>query len=171
MVKAEMWIEVSLARHLGTVAAPEELWERIQNPPRRVSVPRRSTQARMSVLVAATAAVVMAAVVFHPRSEFRSDNAAEIRAWVKAKTGLDVRLHAGPSPSVELMGAKVLKGNAAEITYRMGNHDVTVMVSRAGTADSTGVFSWIARGQRYTLACVAPEELKIACLHCHSALD
>ena len=63
MYKPEL--EEVLKRHLGGVAAPEELWERIENPsvPARVRAPR--------VLLAVAAMVLVAAVVFQPRRQTR----------------------------------------------------------------------------------------------------
>ena len=62
-------LEEVLTRHLGGVAAPEELWERIENPHALITRPR--PHLRMSVPLAIAAMVLIAAVVFHPRSETR----------------------------------------------------------------------------------------------------
>ena len=67
MYKPEL--EEVLTRHLGGVTAPEELWERIENPPARV--PRPSPRTRMSVPLAIAAMVLIAAAVFHTRTETR----------------------------------------------------------------------------------------------------
>lgn len=58
-------IEEILTRHLGRVRAPEELWERIENPRARAAAVR--TQTKMYVPIAVAAMVLMAAVVFRPR--------------------------------------------------------------------------------------------------------
>jgi hypothetical protein len=59
-------LEDILTRHLGRVRAPEALWDRIENPgvPARVS----RTPTKMYVPVGVAAMVLMAALVFHPRS-------------------------------------------------------------------------------------------------------
>jgi hypothetical protein len=54
-----------LTRHLGRVAAPEELWERIENPQVLARVPTRHAGVR-AVLVFATLFVL--AVVIHKYS-------------------------------------------------------------------------------------------------------
>ena len=51
-----------LTRHLGRVAAPEELWERIENPQVPAGVPTRHARVR-ALLVLAT--ILVFALVFH----------------------------------------------------------------------------------------------------------
>jgi len=58
-------IDEVLARHLGRVSAPEELWERIENPPEPARVPTRHRGVR-ALLVLATLFVF--AVVVHKYS-------------------------------------------------------------------------------------------------------
>ena len=57
-------IDEVLTRHMGRVAAPEELWERIENPQARVPAPQR---ARVRALLAVAAMAMIMAVVFYPR--------------------------------------------------------------------------------------------------------
>jgi hypothetical protein len=54
-------IDEVLTRHLGRVAAPKELWERIESPQARMPVPHR---ARVRALLVLTTLLVFA-VVFH----------------------------------------------------------------------------------------------------------
>ena len=58
-------IDEVLARHLGRVAAPEELWERIESPPVPAQVPTRHARVR-ALLVLAT--LLVFAVVVHKYS-------------------------------------------------------------------------------------------------------
>ena len=58
-------IDEVLTRHLGRVAAPEELWERIENPQELARVPTRHAKVR-ALLVLAT--LLVFAVVFHKYS-------------------------------------------------------------------------------------------------------
>ena len=62
-------IDEVLARHLGRVSAPEELWERIENPQVSERVPTRHRGARAPrvhmLLVLAT--LIIIAVVFQTR--------------------------------------------------------------------------------------------------------
>jgi hypothetical protein len=60
-------IEEVLTRHLGRVHAPEELWERIENPQVSARVPTRHRRVRAVLAVAAMLVVI--AVVFHTRRE------------------------------------------------------------------------------------------------------
>jgi hypothetical protein len=176
----DTWIEPVLARHLGPATAPEGLWERIGEP----RLPRSAVSS--SRLVWAFAAALLVAVLvwgFHLRGEasvenqaleFRSDKADQIQAWVKGNTGLEVPLHA--SASAGLIGAGVVKGGApaARIIYRVGAKDVALLVASVGTAPalaaSTGdkIFSWTARGQKYTVECADADESRIGCLLCHA---
>ena len=55
-----------LARHLGRVSAPKELWERIENPPVPARVPTRHRRGVRALLVLATLFVF--AVVVHKYS-------------------------------------------------------------------------------------------------------
>jgi hypothetical protein len=55
-----------LRRHLGSVEAPRELWERIETPRVPGRIPTRHAGVRALLLV--TAAVLVAVVVFHPRT-------------------------------------------------------------------------------------------------------
>jgi hypothetical protein len=58
-------IDEVLARHLGRVAAPEELWERIENPQARVPMPRVGAPRVRVLLVLAT--LIIIAMVFQTR--------------------------------------------------------------------------------------------------------
>ena len=58
-------IDEVLARHLGRVAAPEELWERIENPPVPARLPTRRVGVRALFLVAT---LLVFAVVVHKYS-------------------------------------------------------------------------------------------------------
>ena len=59
-------IDEVLARHLGRVSAPEELWERIENPQARMPAPR-TRALRMRALLAVAVMMVIAMVVFQTR--------------------------------------------------------------------------------------------------------
>jgi hypothetical protein len=176
----DVWIEPVLARHLGPAAAPEGLWEGIAQP--RV---QRSAVSSVRLAWAFAGALLVAVLVwgFHLRGdasvenqalEFRSDKADQIQAWVKSDTGLDVPLH--DSASARLIGAGIVKGGApaARIIYRVGAKDIALLVASVGTAPASAaiagdkIFSWTARGQRYTVECSDADELKIGCLLCHA---
>jgi hypothetical protein len=97
-------------------------------------------------------------------------NPAQLRAWVRAKTGLDLPLRA----DIQLIGARNV-GGRVEISYRAGNRDAMLLVSRAETGSanaphshmSGNVSSWVMAGQQFTLACADPAALQLACKLCH----
>ena len=104
---------------------------------------------------------------------FHCQNPAQLRAWVKANTGIDVPLRAAPPASIQLIGARNV-GERIEIAYRAGDRDALLLVSRAnGAADvphsnpAGNVSSWVMAGQRYTLTSDNPADLQLACKLCH----
>src|SRR5258708_7198559 len=115
------WMEPALERHLGPVAAPEELWDRVRSPQRRTPV------LGWRLAFAAMLAVATAWALHARGASIESDRAGEIREWVKARTGLDVPL----APSAAVCGGRVV-GGAAEIRYRVRNREATLLVAKAG---------------------------------------
>ena len=174
------WLEPELQRGLREVTAPPELWDRIQLP--RVA----HSNGNLRFVWAMATAVVLIAVglsVIHRESVagdndsrrigFHCQNPAQLRAWVKANTGLDVPLRDAPPASIQLIGARN-DGERTEIAYRAGDRNAVLLVSRAnGVADVShsnltgNVSSWVMNGQRFTLACDNPADLQLACKLCH----
>ncbi len=63
-------IDEVLARHLGRVAAPEELWERIEDSPVSAGVPTRHARVRAPrALLAVGVMMVIVGIVVHKNSE------------------------------------------------------------------------------------------------------
>ena len=169
-------LEHVLERHLGRTNAPEELWDRIQRPPEPGSWSPRQGM----VWALATAVLLLAAFwglnARGERVELRSADTAQIREWINTATGLDVPLPAKTPPSVRLICARVVNGDA-EIDYRAGNRDATLLVSRVGSASSgdaghrflrgdLGVTIWTMGSQLYTLS-GASGDSRAACTLCH----
>jgi|SRR6266850_6502095 len=173
-----MWIEPILERKLDRVAAPEELWDRIDKP----VAGRFPNRDRKGAVLAWTLVAAMLVVVLmwglRPRRDlvFRSESATQIREWVKANAGFDVPLLG--SGEVHLAGARWVRGDV-EVSCRVGNHQAKLLVSRGisslrhGTqpAMARSTVSWGMSGRLYTLACATPEDLRIACLLCHSSSE
>jgi hypothetical protein len=167
-----------LERGLRPVAAPPELWDRVRN-----SKPVSSRGSNRMLVWAMAAAVVLIVAGLsliqrdHAAYQVSSDhceNPAQLRAWVRAKTGLDLPLRADSSASIQLIGARNVRGRV-EISYRAGNRDAMLLVSRAeaGAANvphsrvSGNVSAWVMAGQQVTLACADPAALQLACKLCH----
>ena len=170
-------LEQVLERHLGRTTAPEELWDRIQDPPE----PRSWSPRQQLAWALATALLVLAALWgFNARSErleFRSEEAMQIREWIRSATGLDVPLPAKTGASVRLICARVVNGDA-EIAYRVGNRDATLLVSRAGSTangeaghrflkSDPGVTIWTMSGLLYTLSGTGSGDQRATCALCH----
>jgi hypothetical protein len=186
-----MWIEKVLERKLDRVAAPDELWDRIdknQNPTQaRMPVPRRSTgilacvdfRKKLAWTFVAAMLVVVLVWGLRPRRDlvFRSDSAVQIREWVKANAGFDVPLLGDRSP-VRLTGARLVRGDV-EIACRVGDHQAKLLISKENHGVRHGVqpvkgnstVAWGMSGRLYSLACTTPEDLRIACLLCHSSSE
>jgi hypothetical protein len=108
---------------------------------------------------------------------FHCQNPAQLRAWVRARTGLDLPLPPRLSPSVQLVGAQMIgHGNrGVQVAYRAGNRDATLLVSRADGDSpnmphnrvSGNLSTWVMSGQRFTLASNDPADLQLACKLCH----
>lgn len=181
---------------LREVSAPPELWERVQAASVVETPPAKSFRwglvwatAAAAILIAMSATLVhlqrsgsdeaIALRALHADSKligFQCENPARLRAWVRAKTGLDLPLREEPSPSIRLVGARTIASpRGVEVAYRAGNRDAVLLVSRAEAAAvdlahnraSGNVSTWVMDGQRYTLACDNPADLQLACKLCH----
>ena len=166
--------DLQLALH--QVTAPPELWDRVQSA--RVS---RPPAANRGLVWAVAATVVLATLALSKLPAGRSQqmslqcrNSAQLRAWVMAKTGLNVPLRAALPASIQLIGAKATEGRV-EIVYRAGERDAMLLVSRAdpgavNVAHSQWngkASSWVMDGQRFTLACNDSADFQLACKLCH----
>lgn len=187
------WLEPELQRGLRGVAAPPELWDRLQAA--QVEKPVRTNRALVWAMAASVAlgAVGLSTVrrqsigsdeAFALRAlagdsqrvVFHCQNPAQLRAWVRAKTGLDVPLRDESSPSIQLVGAQMIDGTrGVEVAYRAGDRDAVLVVSRAepGTSNVShsrvngNVSSWVMDGEQYTLASNDSADLQLACKLCH----
>jgi len=175
-------LELELQRELGGVTAPPELWDRLQSPTsapyRAAGVSKRFYHALLAVavtLAAVALSLVRSPVRYHaPQLAFHCQNPAQLRAWVRANTGLDVPLRSAPPASIQLIGARAGEGRV-EIAYRAENRDGVLSVSNAAVASanephnrvSGKVSSWVMDGQRFTLASSDAAELQLACKLCH----
>ena len=172
------WLGPELERGLREVTAPPELWDRIQSP----KVVPVGASNRMAVWAMAATVVLVAIglsavhrdnVMLPAATADRCQNPAQLRAWVRARTGLDLPLHAGSSPSIQVIGARAV-GGRVEIAYKAGNRDALLLISRenAGPANVSNrvngnVSTWVMAGQRFTLASNDSADLQLACKLCH----
>ena len=173
------WLTPELEWGLRETSAPPELWDRVQAG--RIA-PRRKTP-HVLVWATATVAVLLAGGLSRAyranapgdlqRSSIRCQNPAQLRAWVRARTGMDVPLRSATASPVQLIGAQSAGANV-EIAYRIGNSDGTLFVSPATGAGyaphdrvNGNVSSWVMDGRRYTLMSDNAADLQLACKLCH----
>lgn len=169
-------VEVNLQRALHGVTAPPDLWARVQSA--RIS---RPPVANRGLVFAVAATVVIATLALSKLPASRSQemslhcqNPAQLRAWVKAKTGFNVPLRAALPASIQLIGAQAREGRV-EIAYRAGNRDAMLLVSRANPGAvnvahsqvNRKASSWVMDGLRFTLACNDSADFQLACKLCH----
>jgi hypothetical protein len=170
VVPMNKWPEPELRQSLRQVSAPCELWDRIQT---QAAAPPPATN-RLLVWALAAAVVLMAFglslihrdnVVFPVFAGGRCQNPAQIRAWVRAKTGLDLPLRSDPSQSLELTAAQTIDGTrGVKIAYRAGNHDAVLLLS---TADGSTSVPHSRFGPAFALGSENPADLQLACKLCH----
>jgi hypothetical protein len=142
-------IEAILKQHLGPVTAPDfSLRERAAKP-----------RPAATLMWACLASVVLLAIPWATRQdlELRSNDAGEIRGWVRARTGVDLALRADLPPSVQLTGAHMTT-SATEVTFNVDGHNGVLRVT-AGHGPAP---------HQYTLAFASPQDSRVVCLLCHA---
>jgi hypothetical protein len=186
------WLDLELSHHLAPVAAPEALWDRIQNRvrPDRPPVLTHWAIAAILTLTAAAGALRLVAQRQQPSLDLQqlaieqlrnpeplamhSGDPRAISAWMR-QAGIDVTLPVLSSDRVHLVGARVFQKRGARIgavAYRVGTDTATLLIARAGiaTTPAHGQLACKSRGQSYTVACSNPDHPEAACLLCHASL-
>ena len=189
------WLAPVLRRELQRVQAPPELWDRIALP--REEYPQLSSRNRfvwMIAVASAVAASVLAIVWgYNPahagtvspglRVEFRSNHVADVRNWVRNRTGVDIPLPDDAGGRVQLQGAAITAEGRIEIRYRAGNQGATLVVAASdGTQPEHGHLtvsslvestraSWSMGQQQYTLAVDRAGNMRSACVVCHAEMS
>lgn len=185
---------------LAPVQAPDELWRRIERSLDQPATPRpaRNREAWLAVAAAVllTIAVGMswafrdrtaewarlarAAHTSHAAWALESSNALDLRAWALRNCALDVRLPDAAPENVQMLGIRKVRfrgGNAAAISYRVGENRATLLVARATGASPWGrvpepagdrVLAWQSGDLLYALVSEAADERQ-ACALCHRA--
>ena len=189
-------IEVELSRHLKPLAAPDDLWRRVQTAPAAKVRKPRWLLWPVAVTVAAASALFyfslksdstssLAKAAWRELSsgteavDFRSSDPVEIRAWIEANAGLDVPL--GSAHSVQFIGVTLLRSSPCMVcvSYRIGDRRGELLVARGGSGGpkhpsirqtsfrGATVTSWAAAGQTYAIA-TSIESPHSACILCHA---
>ena len=210
------WLEQELARELCPVAAPDALWDRIHEQRRPLRVmpnPLRTWSIAAAALLMLLAGLVwrlgatrdpaadleaMAARELRGMNgsrnvDLRSGDPAEIRSWVQARLGIDVRLASLPlrgDAEVRLLGARLLRSRqfaAAAIDYRVGDDLAVLVVTerhatirqivwsahtplRYSTTGNIALYSWSLGAADYAIAFGSARQPRRGCLLCHADL-
>lgn len=154
-------LEAVLARHLGRVSAPEELWERVRCPEAVRLRERNFNPGNFRLALVWAAAVIVAVTAgFYARHavprtgtaftiealppsaeslELRSDRAAEIRSWINARTGFDVPLPDQPPAPIRLLGVRLVAAATptVEVAYSVGDRKAELLISKAAPGAET----------------------------------
>ena len=162
------WLQPELQRALRPVAAPPELWERLQTS--QTAPAARGNRGLVWAIAAALVLMTVGlSVVYRDNIAFQAaaadhcQNPAQLRAWVRAKTGLDLPFRAN-SPSIQLIDAQTIDGtHGVKIAYRAGNRDGVLLVSTAASANIPHRHF----GQRFAVSTDNPADLQLACKLCH----
>lgn len=186
-------LDLELQRQLRPVDAPEELWARIQTRTRAKHTPNL----RWLAGAFAGAAIVLCCLMLRSnatghlaktaaqelaarseRVDFRSNDPAQIRAWVRSRAGMDVPL--ASAGSVRFLGVALLQESPCVVcvSYRIGGKRGDLVIARGGSrgpkhssmqhlsSGNASILAWAAAGQTYVVA--APvDNLQLTCSLCH----
>jgi hypothetical protein len=142
---------------------------------------RRSHHWTRSLAWSVCVSLVVAGITWKLRRlDFPSSEPAQIRAWAQSHAGLDLPLR--QTPSATLLGARIAKPQAVEVSFRIDGRDAVLAVSKAAEIPAIAephwkafrgktALSWTARGQTYRLAVAIPADLEAACALCHIEAD
>jgi hypothetical protein len=193
------WLEAQLSRQLCPVSAPDALWNRIheQRRPLRVRPERRLIAAwsvAFALLIVAAGMFWRMGVTRDPSgdiSSISSNDAQQIRAWIRAKSNIDIPLPdsaAFDNQPVRLLGARVIRMrqySVAVVNYRVGGESAAMMVTDRPRADpggirnightspqmkisgNSGLYSWSRGPDNYTIAFSGAKQSQAACMLCH----
>lgn len=210
--KDHSWLEKELAGQLCMVSAPDSLWRGIheQRRPLRIRPRLWISWTKWPVATGALVTVLSAAIwrfgVPHEppanletlaarelrgladgsgKTDIRSTDAGEIRAWIRERSNIDVRLPVGSAPgnkAVRLLGARMVQLDrhpVAVITYKVDDDFAAMLVADAGSKGPShasprmrstkemSLYSWSLGSDEYTLAFGSAQESERACLLCH----
>lgn len=150
-------LERVLTKHLASVEAPSELWNRVRRQ-------ERGTHTRPWTAWVAVAATVVVSVggwtawqqhrenpvsvenmavsaLKHNANdmELKTDDAAAVRSWVKSHSGIDIPLPPRHSSWVKVVGASVSRydNQVAEVSYKVGEYQAALLVTKDKTGAKT----------------------------------
>lgn len=196
-------LERVLTKHLASVAAPENLWGRVRGP---MQAPKHASAWLSWAAVAATIGVAVGGWTLWQLAQpplsvearavnsleakaselpLHTQDAAAVRKWIKAESGIDVPLPPKHDALVQIIGARITNDQnpVAEIAYQVGEYRAALLIAKDPSGKTVypkhevrssdpyqkaRISSWSMRGQTYTLAWSAPGEFRVACLLCHS---
>jgi len=189
------WLELELAHRLAPVAAPDDLWARIQ---KGQPAPERHA-ARWPIAAILTLGVAAATLWLAARGQeppvnltnvnlerlameqlhtdtplnLRSSDPAQIAEWSRQHAGVTVKLP--ERGQARLAGVRLIRRGGIRmvaVDYSVGGDTATLLVARsaAGPESGHGRMSWTSGELSYALACSNLDHPEAACLLCHSSL-
>ena len=178
-------LERELSLGLRPVAAPADLWGHvgqvvnlrpIGNRPSPVfaEASSRPIDNRPQVNNLPYMAVAVAAIVVMLWGVQAESGAKQMRQWVAANSGLNVRL--AERPGLRLAAAHVER-DRAEVAFSVDGRMGRLVVAKTSSpargethalpASGAAAYSWAQGGLQFTLDCASPEDLRMACQLCH----
>jgi hypothetical protein len=181
---------------MAQVKAPDTLWPRIQAERRdQMRSGRRGLQRTGWMLWPVVATVLLLAsgdllwqigqargdvIRLSDReiSGLASSNPAEIRAWVKTKTDMDLDLACGGAEGIQLSGVRLMRVRGelvAAISYRSKGKPATLLVSRKGLvfrrmepqSPDSRLVAWSGRDRSFAIAWQHAGDVEASCMRCH----
>ena len=210
--KEHSWLEKELAGQLCAVHAPDTLWRAIHEQRRPLQVRPRLWMSWTKWPVATAALVtVLSTLVWRfgvpgvpaadlealagrelrgladgsGKTDIRSADPREIRAWIRERSDIDIRLPDLSAPgdqTVRVFGAHMTQADrhpVAVITYKVGDDFAAMLVADTGTngpphasprirsTKDMSLYSWSVGRDEYTIAFGSTQESDRACLLCH----
>lgn len=178
--KDTTWLEPVLRKSLRRVAAPGELWDRVSLP-RLVTPPSRPARTFVWMLAAASIAASVVAVAWghypYGRVVPAPQSTAEVREWIRERTGVDVALSSRPAAKIEIVAVSLQPSGIVQVRYQAAKKDAVLSIKPATTGRSHAelldiehatAVSWLAAQHTFTLTVHRPGDMQSACLICHA---
>ena len=178
--KDSTWVEPVLREGLPRVSAPSELWDRVSLPTPETP-PSQPARTFVWMLAAASIAASVVAVAWgyypHARADFRPMHTAELREWIRNRTGVDLPIASMPETKIQIVGVSLEPSGSVEVRYRVADKDAVLSIKPATNGrphaelreiERATTVSWFAAEHAFTLTVHRAGDMQSACLICHA---